>query len=88
VTQFKKTYNFKQHFSQDFQKKYSQATLSFIKSIHEPIISIEHFVDIVYLIRNNNETGVGINFEKKACRPRHNVVKNSSLPGGTWPWSF
>ena len=82
MTQFKKTYR-DQHSSQYFQKMYSQATLSFIKSISEPIISIEHFVDIAFLIRNNNETGVGVNFEKKACRPRHNVVKNSSLPGGT-----
>lgn len=56
----------------------------FIKTIYDPIISLEHFVDIDSLIRNNNGRGVGFNSEKKTCRQENNIVKNSSLPGGTW----
>jgi len=57
----------------------------FIKNFREPIILREHFIDIDSLIRNNNETGVGFNREKKTCRQKNNSVKNRSLPGGTWP---
>jgi hypothetical protein len=52
--------------------------------MREPIISIEHFVDIDFLIGNNNQTGVGVNIEKKTCRQKNNGVKISSSPGGTW----
>lgn len=55
-----------------------------MKNTAEPIISTEHFVDIGFLIRNNNETGVGVIHEKKTCSQKNNSVKNSSLPGGTW----
>jgi len=54
------------------------------KYMREPIISIEHFVDIDFLIGNNNQTGVGVNIEKKTCRQKNNGVKISSSPGGTW----
>jgi hypothetical protein len=70
------------------QKNYFQNLLTLKKYPLEPIISIEHFVDIDYLMRNNNKTGVGINSEKKTCGQKNNSVKNSSSPGGTWLSSF
>jgi hypothetical protein len=66
------------------QNNYSQDLLVLTKYIREPIISIEHFVDIDFLIGNNNQTGVGVSIEKKTCRQKNNSVKNSSSPGGTW----
>ena len=57
----------------------------FKKNCIDPIISTEHFIDIDSLIGNNNEAGVGIiNREKKTCGHKNNIVKNISLPGGTW----
>jgi len=67
-----------------FFKTYFSDLCPFIKNLHQPIISLEHFVDIDTLMRNNNKTGVGFNSEKKTCRQKNNSVKNSSLPGGTW----
>ena len=87
MIQFKTWYK-DQYASQDLYEIYFPDLFPFIKNLHEPIISIEHFVDIDYLIGNNNETGVGFNCEKKTCRQKNNGVKNSSIPGGTWPWSF
>lgn len=74
--------------SQCFHFNFFLKSLSLKKYAPEPIISLEHFVDIAYLIRNNNKTGVGINREKKTCRQKNNSVKNSSSPGGTWLSSF
>ncbi len=37
--------------------KYFFEYISLYKNPHEPINSIEHFIDIDSLIRNNNETG-------------------------------
>jgi len=73
------------HAWQSFYKVYFSNLFPFIKIPREPINFIEHFVDIDSLIRNNNETGVSVNCEKKTCRQKNNSVKNSSLPGGTWP---
>ena len=66
------------------QNNYFQNLLTLKKYLREPIISIEHFVDIDSLIGNNNQTGVGVNSEKKTCRQKNNSVINSSSPGGTW----
>jgi hypothetical protein len=80
-----KTRDKEMYLPQDLYLRPSTCQFLFKKNSNSPIISIEHFVDIGYLIGNNNETGVGINnFEKKTCRHKNNVVKNSSLPGGTW----
>jgi hypothetical protein len=74
--------------SRSFHKNILQYLLRLNKYPFEPIISIEHFVDIDYLMRNNNKTGVGINSENKTCGQKNNSVKNSSSPGGTWLSSF
>ena len=72
------------HVWQGFYKIYFSNLFPFIKIPQEPINCIEHFVDIDSLIRNNNETGVSVYCEKKTCRQKNNIVKNSILPGGTW----
>ena len=72
------------HLKKNLKDISNHEIFSFKKKSFDPIISLEHFVYINYLIRNNNERGVGINSEKKTCRQKNNIVKNSSLPGGTW----
>ena len=66
------------HAWQGFYEIFFSNIFPFIKIPRGPINSIEHFVDIDSLIRNNNETGVGVHSEKNTCRQRNNGVKNSS----------
>jgi hypothetical protein len=87
VKQFKLAIN-DELISQVSQNNYFQNFLTLKKYIHEPIISIEHFVDIDSLIGNNYQTGVGVNSEKKTCRQKNNSVKSINSPGGTWLSSF
>jgi hypothetical protein len=72
----------------NFDRIHLQELFPLKKYVPEPIISSEHFVDIVFFMRNNNKTGVGFNREEKTCRQKNNGVKNSSSPGGTWLSSF
>jgi hypothetical protein len=83
VKQFKLAIN-DEPFFRVSQNNYFPNLLTLKKYPLEPIISIEHFIDIVSLIRNNNQTGVGVNSEKKTCRQKNNSVINSSSPGGSW----
>jgi hypothetical protein len=80
VIQLKQSIN--NHLSQSSQ--YIILANSFIKNSQRPINSLEHFVDIDYFIGNNNKTGVGNNLLKKTCGQKNNIVKNISLPGGSW----
>lgn len=72
------------HSLRNLNNIYLHEIFIFKKTNNDPIISLEHFVDIDSLIGNNNERGVGFNSEKKTCRQKNNIVKNSILPGGTW----